>query len=87
MPLESEYADDVDFLGEDEQTLKHILPVSTSVFNEWSLKVNEQKTEFLKVNIAGNEETDSNGVKDTGNEPWRSSKLLGPLLCSTKDIF
>ena len=44
MPLESEYADDVDFLGEDEQKLKHILPVATSVLNEWSLKVNEQKT-------------------------------------------
>ena len=87
MPLESEYADDVDFLGEDEQELKQILPVATSVLNEWSLRVNEQKTEFVKVYIAGKDEADSNGVKVAGDEPWRSNKLLGSLLCSTKDIF
>ena len=45
-----------------------------------------QRTEDW-VYIAGKDETDSNGVKVTGNEPWHSSKLLGPLLCSTKDIL
>ena len=49
--------------------------------------MNEQKTEFVKVYIAGKEETDSNGAKIAGNEPWRNSKLLGSMLCSTKDIF
>ena len=87
MPLESEYADDVDFLGEDEHQLREILPVATSVLDEWSLRVNEQKTEYVKVYIAGKEETDMHGVKVAGNEPWRNSKLLGSLLCSTKDIF
>ena len=87
MPLESEYADDVDFLGEDEHQLREILPVATSVLDAWSLRVNEQKTEYVKVYIAGKEETDMHGVKVAGNEPWRNSKLLGSLLCSTKDIF
>ena len=27
------------------------------------------------------------GAKIAGNEPWRSTKLLGSLLCSTKDIL
>ena len=31
--------------------------------------------------------TDSNGTKISGNEACRSSKLLGSLLCSTKDIY
>ena len=74
-------------MGEDEHELKQILPIATSVLNEWSLRVNEQKTEFVKVHIAGKEDVDSNGVKVAGNEPWRSSKLLGSLLCGTKDIF
>ena len=87
LPLESEYADDVDFIGEDEVKLQQILPIATSVLNEWSLQVNEQKTEFVKVYLAGKGDTDSNGVKVAGNESWRSSKLLGSLLCSTKDIF
>ena len=60
---------------------------STSFLNEWSLRVNEQKTEFVKVYLAEKEDTDAYGVKVAGNEPWRSSKLLGSLLCSTKDIF
>ena len=51
------------------------------------LRVNEQKTEFVKVYIAGKDEADSNGVKVAGDELWRSNKLLGSLLCSTKDIF
>ena len=41
----------------------------------------------MKVYLAGKGDTDSNGVKAAGNESWRSSKLLGSLLCSTKDIF
>jgi hypothetical protein len=29
----------------------------------------------VKFYIAGKDETDSNGVKVAGNEPWRSGKL------------
>ena len=87
LPLESEYADDVDFLDEDLEALKQILPTATSVLKDWSLNVNEQKTEFVRVYLAGKNETDSFGAKIAGNEPWRSTKLLGSLLCSTKDIL
>ncbi|KAL5255329.1 hypothetical protein ACHWQZ_G014669 [Mnemiopsis leidyi] len=87
LPLESEYADDVDFLDEDPAALAQILPKATSVLKEWSLNVNEQKTEFVRVYLAGKNETDSFGVKISGNEPWRCTKLLGSLLCSTKDIL
>ena len=52
-PLESEYADDVDFIVEDEDKLQKILPIATSVLNDWMLQVNEQKTEFVKVSLAG----------------------------------
>ena len=79
LPLESEYADDVDFIGEDEDKLQSILPIATSVLNEWSLQVNEQKNEFVRVFLAGKGDTDSNGVKVAGNESWRSIKLLGSL--------
>ncbi|KAL5252427.1 hypothetical protein ACHWQZ_G015262 [Mnemiopsis leidyi] len=61
--LESEYADDVDFLDEDPAALAQILPKATSVLKEWSLNVNEQKTEFVRVYLAGKNETDSFGVK------------------------
>ena len=76
LPLESEYADDVDFLEEDLEALKQILPTATSVLKDWSLNVNEQKTEFARVYLAGKNETDSFGAKIAGNEPWRSTKLL-----------
>ena len=45
-------------MGEDEHQLSEILLVATSVLDEWSLRVNEQKTEYVKVYIAGKEETD-----------------------------
>ena len=37
--------------------------MTTSVLNVRSLQVNEQKTEFLKVYLAGKGDTDSNGIK------------------------
>ena len=66
LPLESEYADDVDFLDEDLEALKQILPTATSVLKDWSLNVNEQKTEFVRVYLAGKNETDSFGAKIAG---------------------
>ena len=87
LPLESEYADDVYFMDEDPDALKNILPVAISVLKEWSLNVNEQKPEFVRVFLAGKNETDSHGVKISGNEQWRSTKQLGSLMCSTRDIL
>jgi hypothetical protein len=39
-------------MEENEHKLKQTLPVVTSALNEWSLRVNERKTEFVKVYIA-----------------------------------
>ena len=79
MPLKLVYADEVVFLGKDDQKLKHILPVATSVVNELSFKVNEEKTEYVKVLIAGIDKTSSNGAKIDRNKPLRFSKLFaGP---------
>ena len=41
----------------------------------------------LEAYLAGKGDTNSNGVKAFDNESWRSSELLGFLLCSTKDNF
>ena len=88
MPLEAEYADDVDFNNEDEQTLRNMLPIVTEVLREWSLYVNEDKTEFTHIYLADPDERTPNGEKVRANklEPWRNSVTLGSMLCSIKDI-
>ena len=87
MPLESEYADDIDFLDERLENLTNLLPICKNTLQEWNLKVNEDKTEFVHVYIANKGDTDANGQLLSKNEQWRISKLLGSLLCSTKDIL
>lgn len=87
MPLESEYVDDVDFFDENLAALNNILPVCTETLQQWNLNVNEQKTEFVHVHLAAKTDLKSDGTPLSGNEEWRISKLLGSLLCSTKDII
>ena len=88
MPLESEYADDADFLNEDKQCLEALLPIAKCTFEEWNLFINEEKTEFTHVFLAskGQKMPDNNDKLLAGNESWRSSKILGSLLCSEADI-
>ena len=86
LPLDTEYADDVDFNDEDEDTLRSILPQATAILRSWNLYVNEDKTEFCHVYLAGKEVTDENGNPVNGNEPWRKSITLGSVLCSREDI-
>ena len=86
MPEENEYSDDIDFLGEDKSILSSLLPVATKVFKEWSLNVNNTKTEFVHVYIATKHEKMADGKPLRGNEDWCTNKLLGSLLDSTKDI-
>ena len=87
MPEESEYADDVDFLDTDISNLERILPIATDVFKQWNLNINEQKTEFIHVYLANKTDLRPDGTPMSKNEEWRVSKLLGSLLCSTKDIL
>ena len=84
--MEWEYADDVDFLDEDEDILRNLLPVCTEVLSEWDLNVNESKTEFVHLFLASKDDVDSEGKLLKDNELWRSSKSLESLLCSQADI-
>ncbi|KAL5249872.1 hypothetical protein ACHWQZ_G015812 [Mnemiopsis leidyi] len=61
LPLEWEYADDVDFLDEYEENLQALLPVCKEILQEWNLYVNESKTEFTTFYIAGKNDRDEKG--------------------------
>ena len=87
MPEESEYSDDVDFLDTGKEALISLLPVAKNVFNEWGLQINEEKTEMVHFKVAGKDELMADGKPIRGNEEWCKSKLLGSLMCSTKDIM
>ena len=84
MPEEDEYSDDTDFLGEELIQLDFILPVAAKVFKEWSLNINEAKTEFIHFYYAEPDKDSKEEVLD--DEPWRKSKLLGSYMCSSYDI-
>ena len=86
MPLESEYSDDVDFLDTDKANLDAILPIVKDVLSKWCLYMNDDKTEEVHVYLSKRDDVDSSGKSLVDNEDWRSSKLLGSLLCSVKDI-
>ena len=86
LPLEWEYADDVDFLDEDEENLQALLPVCKEILQEWNLYVNESKTEFTTFYIAGKNDRDEKGELLKNREPWRSSISLGSKLCDKEDI-
>ena len=86
MPLEWEYADDADFADDNLGNLEEMLTVCTSIFKEWDLHVNQGKTEFVKMHLARPDEVDSDGNSLVDGEAWRTSKSLGSLLCSTRDI-
>ena len=82
-----EYADDGDFIDSDLDFLTAMLPVCTSILEEWDLHVNESKTEFVHFYLARRGDVDSDGNSLVDNEAWRVSKSLGSLLCSTRDIM
>ena len=86
MPEEDAYSDDIDYHGEDKDALEALLPIATKVFKEWNLNINESKTEFVHVYIAGKDEVMDDGKPLRMNEEWCSSKLLGSLLESRKDV-
>ena len=72
MPLEWEYADDVDFAKEEQPPLTALLPVIRDTLEEWNLIVNEAKTKSIHIHLDN----------PSGQEAWRNSKTLGSLLCS-----
>ena len=86
LPLDSEYADDIDFNDEDEVNLRKLLPIATKVLKNWNLFVNEDKTDFTHVYLAEKGAKDDQGKPIAGNELWRKSITLGSMLCSKEDI-
>ena len=86
MPLEMEYADDVDFLDEEKVPLDTLQPIAAEDLKEHNLFMNEAKTEHTHVYLAEKSEIDDDDQPCRNNESWRKSKTLGSLLCSTADI-
>ena len=86
MPLEMEYADDVDFIDEEKQPLEDILPTAGVELQDVNLFMNKSKTEFTHVFLANTQQDDKEDAKLRGKEKWRKSKILGSLLCSSSDI-
>ncbi len=86
LPLDTEYADDVDFNDEEEENLRAILPQATAILKSWNLFVNEDKTDFTHVYLARTGEKDGDGKLIAGRELWRKSITLGSMLCSKEDI-
>ena len=87
MPEESEYSDDVDFMDTDEDTLTALFTTAKDVFSEWNLQINEAKTEYVHFRIADRDELMEDGKTPLrGNEEWCTTKLLGSLMCSVKDV-
>jgi hypothetical protein len=58
-PQESEYANDVKFMDEEEENLRIILPMATEILKSWNLFVNEDKTDFTRVYLANSGEMDT----------------------------
>ena len=86
IPMEWQYSDDCDFNDEDEAALKEMEKQAKITLAEWNLTVNQSKTEYVKFYVAAKKEKDHNNKTLHKDEPWRSNKLLGSLLCSEKDI-
>ncbi len=90
MPLETEYSDDVDFCNEHLQPLQDMFPIAQDVFKQWNLFINPTKTEFVHFYLAEPKPTKKRkvvvGTIYRGDEPWRTNKTLGSLMCSVKDI-
>ena len=90
MPLETEYADDVDFSNEKKEPLDQLYPICKQVFSEWNLTVNDDKTEHFHFYLATpkpqNKKKMVPGVEYRGHEEWRNHKVLGSILCSVEDI-
>jgi hypothetical protein len=90
MPLETAYSDDVDFSNTDLVPLQEMFPVAQEVFKQWNLYINPTKTEFVHFHLAEPKPSKKRkvvvGKTYRGDEPWRTNKTLGTLMCSVKDI-
>ena len=72
MPQETGYADDISFYSTDKLWLEGSLPSIAACLREWSLNVNQDKTEWITIN--------------TKRDNWKSFKQLGSLMGEHEDI-
>ena len=68
MPLESEYADDVDFYDTDDQALHFFLPIADTVRKSWHLYMNDDKTKRVQYNLAKRGDVNEHGTPLVNNE-------------------
>ena len=80
MPLEMEYADNVDFIDAEKQPLEDLLPTAGVELQDVNMFMNKSKTEFTRVFLADTQEDDKKDAELRGKEKWRKSKILGSLL-------
>ena len=76
LPLDVEYADDIDFISYSRPYLNEIERIAPACPAEWSLQINAAKTERTSV---------SRQV-DRAHEPWRTTRKLGSLLGDAEDV-
>ena len=76
LPLDVEYADDIDFISYSRPYLNEIERIAPDCLAEWSLQSNAAKTERTCV---------SRKVDQT-HKPWRTTRKLGSLLGDTEDV-
>ena len=91
MPLETEYSDDINFNNTCLETLQQLFPIAKSVFEEYNLFINPSKTEYVHFYLADPKPKNKGKVVVgvvyyRGDEPWRTHKTLGSLMCGEKDI-
>ena len=90
MPLETEYSDDINFNNTCLETLQQLFPIAKSVFEDYNLFINPSKTEYVHFYLADPKPKNKGevvvGTVYRGDEPWRTHKTLGSLMCGEKDI-
>jgi len=86
IPMEWQYSDDCEFNDEDKAALVELEKQARLTLGEWNLSVNTSKTEYSTYYIAKKNDKDHNNKSLYKDEPWRSRKLLGSLLCSDRDV-
>ena len=76
LPLDVEYADDIDFISYSRPYLNDIERIAPACLAEWSLQINAAKTERTSVRRQ----------VDRAHEPWRTTRKLGSLLGDAEDV-
>ena len=76
LPLDVEYADDIDFISYSRPYLNDIERIAPACLAEWSLQLNAAKTERTSVSRQA----------DRAHEPWRTTRKLGSLLGDAEDV-